>query len=161
MFCLHLIAKDKPNNESAWSRQQVELIFSLPHDIMSQWIGLYITATVRTKNIWVFHCLYGMIKICFPLTYKFLNRMFCVKCEFLHDIVLYFIFHYCILYSDRLCGLVIRLPGCRPRGPGFDSQCCQIFWLAVSLKWGPLSPCEDKWGATWKKSSGSDLENWD
>jgi hypothetical protein len=30
----------------------------------------------------------------------------------------------------------------------------------VGLERGPLSPCEDKWGATWKKSSGSGLENW-
>jgi hypothetical protein len=36
-----------------------------------------------------------------------------------------------------------------------------IFWVAVGLKRGPLSPCEDKWGATWKESSGSGLENWD
>jgi hypothetical protein len=28
---------------------------------------------------------------------------------------------------DRLCGLVVRLPGCRPRGLGFYSQRCQIF----------------------------------
>jgi hypothetical protein len=26
---------------------------------------------------------------------------------------------------------------------------------------GPLGPYESKWGATWKKSSGSGLENWD
>jgi hypothetical protein len=62
---------------------------------------------------------------------------------------------------DRLCGLVVRLPGCRPRGPRFDYRRCQIFWLAVGLERGPLSPCEDKWGATWKKSTGSGLEIWD
>jgi hypothetical protein len=33
-----------------------------------------------------------------------------------------------------------------------------IFWVAVGLERGPLTPCEDKWGATWKKSSGSGLE---
>jgi hypothetical protein len=33
--------------------------------------------------------------------------------------------------------------------------------LPVGLERGPLSPCEDKWGATWKKSSRSSLENWD
>jgi hypothetical protein len=48
-----------------------------------------------------------------------------------------------------------------PRGPGFDSRRYQIFWAALGLERGPLSPCEDKWGATWKKSSGSGLENWD
>jgi hypothetical protein len=31
----------------------------------------------------------------------------------------------------------------------------------MGLERCPLSPCEDKWGATWKKSSGSSLENWD
>jgi hypothetical protein len=46
-------------------------------------------------------------------------------------------------------------------GPGFDSRRCQIFWVAVGLERGPLSPCEDKWGTTWKKSSVSGLENWD
>jgi hypothetical protein len=49
----------------------------------------------------------------------------------------------------------------RPRSPGFDSRRCQIFWVVVGLEGGPLSPCEDKWGATWKKSIGSGLENWD
>jgi hypothetical protein len=29
----------------------------------------------------------------------------------------------------------------------------------VGLERGPLSPCESKWGATWKKSSCSGLEN--
>jgi hypothetical protein len=37
----------------------------------------------------------------------------------------------------------------------------QDFWVAVGLERGPLNTCEDKWGATWKKISGSDLENWD
>jgi hypothetical protein len=31
----------------------------------------------------------------------------------------------------------------------------------VGLEQGPINPCESKWGATWKKSSGSGLENWD
>jgi hypothetical protein len=29
--------------------------------------------------------------------------------------------------SDRLCGLVVRVPGYRFRGPGFDFQRYQIF----------------------------------
>jgi hypothetical protein len=36
----------------------------------------------------------------------------------------------------------------RPRGPGFDSRRYQIFRVAVGLERGPLSPCEDKLGAT-------------
>jgi hypothetical protein len=31
----------------------------------------------------------------------------------------------------------------------------------VGLEQGPFSLCESKWGATWKKISGSGLENWD
>jgi hypothetical protein len=31
----------------------------------------------------------------------------------------------------RLCGLVVRVPGYRSRGPGFDSQRYQIFWEIV------------------------------
>jgi hypothetical protein len=46
-----------------------------------------------------------------------------------------------------------------PEVPGFDSRRYHIFWEAVGLVRGPLSPCESKWGATWKKSSGSGLEN--
>jgi hypothetical protein len=30
-----------------------------------------------------------------------------------------------------------------------------IFWVVVGLEQGPLSPCEDKWEATWKKTSGA------
>jgi hypothetical protein len=43
----------------------------------------------------------------------------------------------------------------------FDSRHYQIYWVAVSLERGPLSPYEDKWGTTRKKSSRSGLENWD
>jgi hypothetical protein len=39
----------------------------------------------------------------------------------------------------RLCGLVVRVPGNRSSGPGFDSRRYQIFWEVVSLERGPLS----------------------
>jgi hypothetical protein len=29
---------------------------------------------------------------------------------------------------------VVRVPGCRSRGPGFDSRRYQIFFIAVSLE---------------------------
>jgi hypothetical protein len=38
-----------------------------------------------------------------------------------------------------LCGLVIRVPGYKSRGPGFDSRRCQIFWEVVGLERDPLS----------------------
>jgi hypothetical protein len=63
--------------------------------------------------------------------------------------------------TDLLCGLMVIIPGCWSRGPEFDSRGDQILWVAMGLERGSLSPCEDKWGATWKKSSGSGLENWD
>jgi hypothetical protein len=44
-----------------------------------------------------------------------------------------------IFYYDRLCGLVVRVPGYRSRGPGFDSRCYQIFWAVLGLERGPLS----------------------
>jgi hypothetical protein len=41
---------------------------------------------------------------------------------------------------DCLCGLVVRLPGCRPRGPGLDSRHYEIFFcVVVGLERGPLS----------------------
>jgi hypothetical protein len=39
-------------------------------------------------------------------------------------------------YTDRLCGLVVRVHGYRSRGPGFDSRRYQIFWEVVSLERG-------------------------
>jgi hypothetical protein len=40
---------------------------------------------------------------------------------------------------DRLCGLVVRVPGYRSRGFGFHSRRYQIFWEVVGLERGPLS----------------------
>jgi hypothetical protein len=28
---------------------------------------------------------------------------------------------------NRFCGIEVRLPGCRHKGPGYDSKPCQIF----------------------------------
>jgi hypothetical protein len=41
--------------------------------------------------------------------------------------------------SDRLGGLVVRVPGYRSRGPGLDSRRFQIFWEVEGLERGPLS----------------------
>jgi hypothetical protein len=40
---------------------------------------------------------------------------------------------------DRLCGLVVRVPGYRSRDPGFDFRRYQIFCGVVSLERSPLS----------------------
>jgi hypothetical protein len=46
---------------------------------------------------------------------------------------------YDIVTCDRLCGLMVRVPAYRSRGPGFDSRRYQIFREAVSLERGPLN----------------------
>jgi hypothetical protein len=43
----------------------------------------------------------------------------------------------CII--DRLCGLLVIVPGYRSRDPRFDFRRCQIFWEVMSLERGPLS----------------------
>jgi hypothetical protein len=41
--------------------------------------------------------------------------------------------------TARLCGLVVRVLSCSPRGPGFDSRPYQIYCASVGLERGPLS----------------------
>jgi hypothetical protein len=64
-------------------------------------------------------------------------------------------------YADRLCGLVVRVPGYRSREPGFDYRRYQIFWEVVGLEQGPLSLMRiiEKLLVLWRNSSGSGLEN--
>jgi hypothetical protein len=64
-----------------------------------------------------------------------------------------------LLLLGRLCGLVIRVPGYRSKGPGFDSRHYQIFWITVGLERGPLgflSTTEELFG---RNSSGPSLES--
>jgi hypothetical protein len=62
---------------------------------------------------------------------------------------------------DRLCDLVSRIPDYRSRGPRFDSRLYRIFLRSTGSGAGSIQHREDKWGATWKKRSGSGLENRD
>jgi hypothetical protein len=41
--------------------------------------------------------------------------------------------------NNRLCGLVVRVLGRKPRGPGFDSRLYQILWLAAGVERGPFN----------------------
>jgi hypothetical protein len=59
-----------------------------------------------------------------------------------------------MVYSDRICGLVVRLPGYRSR---FDSRRFQIFWEVVDLERGPLSLVSTSEELLGRKSSGSGL----
>jgi hypothetical protein len=66
-----------------------------------------------------------------------------------------------VLFSDRLCGIVVRVSGYRSRGPEFDSRRFQIFWEAAGLERGPLSLVRTTEELLERKSSGSSLENRD
>jgi hypothetical protein len=65
----------------------------------------------------------------------------------------------CHIPKDRLCGLVVRVPGYRSRGPRFDSRSYQIFWEVVSRERGPLSYVSTVEEILGRNSSGSGLEN--
>jgi hypothetical protein len=56
-------------------------------------------------------------------------------------------------------GPVVRVPGCRHRGPGFDSRRYQIFCVTVGLERGPLSLVRINQDILERKSSGSGLES--
>ena len=67
-----------------------------------------------------------------------------------------------IVYSDRLCGLVVRVSGYRYRGPGFDPRRYKIFWVVVGLEKGPLSLVRSTEELLeWKKVAAPGLENRD
>jgi hypothetical protein len=58
---------------------------------------------------------------------------------------------------DRLCGLVVRVLGYRSGGPGSIPGTTRKESSGSGT--GSIQPREYNWGATWKKSSGSYLEN--
>jgi hypothetical protein len=60
---------------------------------------------------------------------------------------------------NRLCGLVVRVPGYRFRGPGFDSRRCQIFWEVMGLERGPHSLERITVELLERNRSGSRLDN--
>jgi hypothetical protein len=60
---------------------------------------------------------------------------------------------------NSLCGLVVRVPGCRHRGPGFDFQRYQIFYVAMGLERGLLSLVRINEELLERKSRGSILQN--
>jgi hypothetical protein len=64
-----------------------------------------------------------------------------------------------IVSTDRLCGLAVRVPCYRSRGPGFDFRLYQIFWEVVGVERGPLSLVRRIVELLEWNSSCSDLEN--
>jgi hypothetical protein len=72
----------------------------------------------------------------------------CIRCQYSY------IHHVRI---NRFCDLMVRVPGCRPRGPGLDSRRYQIFFVAVSLERGPFSLVRINEELLERKSNGSGL----
>jgi hypothetical protein len=62
---------------------------------------------------------------------------------------------------DHLFSLVVRVPGYRSRGPGFDSQRYQIFWEVVGVERAPLSLVRITEELFQWKVVAPGLENWD
>jgi hypothetical protein len=61
--------------------------------------------------------------------------------------------------KDRLCGLVVRVPGNRSGGPRFDSRALQEKKKVVGLERGPLSLVSTTEELLGRNSDGSDLGN--
>jgi hypothetical protein len=59
----------------------------------------------------------------------------------------------------RLCGVVVRVPGYRPRGPGSISGATRFFWEVMGLQRGPLSLVSTIEELLGRKSSSSGLES--
>jgi hypothetical protein len=64
-----------------------------------------------------------------------------------------------VTHCDRLCGLVVRILGYRSGGPGSIPSTTRK--KSSGSGTGSTQPREYNWGATWEKSSGSCLENWE
>jgi hypothetical protein len=61
-------------------------------------------------------------------------------------------------FTDRLCGLVVRVPWLHIQGPGFLSRLYQVFWEVVVLELGPLSLVSTSKELLGRKISDSGLE---
>jgi hypothetical protein len=67
---------------------------------------------------------------------------------------------YIYIYTrSRLCGLVIRVPGYRFRGPGSIPGVTNFSEIVVGLERGPLNLVSTIEELLERKSSGSGLEN--
>jgi hypothetical protein len=86
------------------------------------------------------------------------------RCDVLGEIKECTLFIYWFLYYVimlHLCDLVVRVPGYRSKGPGFDSRRYHIIWEIVGLERGPLSLMSTIEELLGRNSSGSALESWE
>jgi hypothetical protein len=84
------------------------------------------------------------------------NKIFLSCTHYIHKLtLLHGIYDY-----DRLCGLLVRVPGYRSGGPGFDSRALQRKKKkVVGLERGPLSLVSTTEELLGRNSSGSGLES--
>jgi hypothetical protein len=67
--------------------------------------------------------------------------------------------NYIFTILSFFCVIVIRVPGYRSRGPGFDSRRYQIFWEVLGLERGPLTLMSRIAELLGRNNSGFGLEN--
>jgi hypothetical protein len=135
-----------------------------PFQISTSFISIYqIISHIMSTHIisfMAFHSAYNTMAASFP-------RMLTFTLMKLSLVSYYILIHFFFIYLSW--SMLLRLPL-------WSSS--QSSWLLTQSSWvrflgppnflhssgsgtGSTQPCEDKWGATWKKSSGSGLENWD
>jgi hypothetical protein len=109
--------------------------------------GLFpeVSMAAQTCNLTYFTCVYWGFYVC-SAVYRFIFFKFCIL-SFLFSFshVPHHVWHVSfpevsmMCSVERLCGVVVKVPVCRHRGPGFDSRSYRIFWVVVGLERGPLS----------------------
>jgi hypothetical protein len=90
--------------------------------------------TIHTNNCLKKYCTFSIVLV----TFKIIRRFGSCIC-FRHQVKNGKDSDSVRPFDDRLCGLVVRVPGYRSKGSGLDSRRYQIFWEVVSLERGPLS----------------------
>jgi hypothetical protein len=120
---------------------------------LTQWAGecIRLGRTSFRCMSFTFHMMAGIWGIlwCPYIVWKARMKLF-FQCPLFKFWTSNFLKNYNILFSELLA-TELQVPVSIPGATRFS-------WLAVVLDRGPLCPCEDKCGATWKKISGSDPE---
>jgi hypothetical protein len=108
-------------------------------------VGVHVPDDIPSSEVYLFFP--NIIKYCWG---SVIRNMLYVRFE---------VFTAVTMKNDRLCSLVVRVPGYRSRGRAFDSRRYQIFWEVVGLERGPLSFVSTTEELLGRKSSGSGLES--
>jgi hypothetical protein len=104
------------------------------------WLGIFHTHFVLSNDMFV-HSVLALV--CFMSTF-----LFCLVRCFLNLFEVLFYFTATIsmsvdISSDRLCGLVVRVPGYRSRGPGSIPGATRFFLRSSGAGTGSTQPRDD------------------